>query len=109
MREQFGRLDGVVAQAGICPLGTTEPKAFIDAVAVDFGGVFRPDLAAPTLEDALPVFPTMTAASDPYVEPEDIANMVVFLLSDESAFVTGMQMRVDAGGYVKLRPHPPAF
>ena len=37
---RFGRLDGVVAQAGICPLGTTEPQAFVDAIAVDFGGVF---------------------------------------------------------------------
>jgi NAD(P)-dependent dehydrogenase (short-subunit alcohol dehydrogenase family) len=91
---QLGRLDGVVAQAGICPLGTTEPQAFVDAVAVDFGG---------------PAFPAMTATGDPYIEPEDVADMVAFLLSDESRFVTGMQMRVDAGGYVKLRPQPPAF
>src|SRR6202000_163010 len=34
-------LDGVVAQAGICPLGTTEPRAFVDAIAGDFGGVFN--------------------------------------------------------------------
>ena len=195
---QLGRLDGVVAQAGICPLGTTEPRAFVDAIAVDFGGVFnavdvalphlgrgasivatgslaalipgtldnaakgsgglgyswakravaslvhdlavvlapkgiranavhptnvntdlmhndvmyktfRPDLDAPTLEDVLPAFPAMTATGDPYIEPEDVADTVVFLLSDESKFVTGMQMRVDAGGYVKLRPQPPAF
>ena len=70
---------------------------------------FRPDLAAPTLEDVLPAFPAMTATGDPYIEPEDVADMVVFLLSDQSKFVTGMQMRVDAGGYVKLRPQPPAF
>jgi SDR family mycofactocin-dependent oxidoreductase len=195
---ELGRLDGVVAQAGICPLGTTEPRAFVDAIAVDFGGVFnavdvalphldrgasivatgslaalipgtldnaakgsgglgyswakravaslvhdlavvlapkgiranavhptnvntdlihnevmystfRPDLAAPTLEDVLPAFPAMTATGDPYIEPEDVADTVVFLLSDESKFVTGMQMRVDAGGYVKLRPQPPVF
>ena len=195
---ELGQLDGVVAQAGICPLGTTEPQAFVDAVAVDFGGVFnavdvalphlgrgasivatgslaalipgtldnaakgsgglgyswakravaslvhdlavvlapkgiranavhptnvntdlmhnevmyktfRPDLAAPTLEDVLPAFPAMTATGDPYVEPEDVADTVLFLLSDESRYVTGMQMRVDAGGYVKLRPQAPVF
>src|ERR1700761_7999632 len=38
---RFGRLDGVVAQAGICPLGTTEPDAFFDAIGVDFNGVFN--------------------------------------------------------------------
>ena len=69
----------------------------------------RAALAAPTLEDVLPAFPAMTATGDPYIEPEDVADTVVFLLSDQSKFVTGMQMRVDAGGYVKLRPQPPAF
>jgi len=32
-----------------------------------------------------------------YAEPSDIANLVVFLGSDESAFITGAQYRVDGG------------
>ena len=195
---ELGRLDGVVAQAGISPLGRTGGQPYIDAISVDFVGVvnaveaalphltrgasivatgslaaltpggtdnpalgsgglgyslakrqvasfindlalvlgpegiranavhptncntdmlnsdvmykiFRPDLEDPTREDALPAFPAMSAMNVPYVEPEDVASTVAFLLSDEARYVTGMQMRVDAGGYVKLRPQQPTF
>jgi SDR family mycofactocin-dependent oxidoreductase len=193
---ELGRLDGVVANAGICPIIEPDPQAFFDAVTVDFNGVvhaldaalphivdggsiaatssvaalltrttdtsgpggigyalakrfvaslvndlalvlaprkirvnavhptncntdmlnsdimyqaFRPDLQNPTREDALKAFPTMTAMGNPYVEPEDIANMVLFLMSDESRYVSGMQMRVDAGSIVRHRPQQPTF
>jgi len=33
----------------------------------------------------------------PWVEPEDVANAVVFLASDRSRFVTGSQFVLDAG------------
>jgi SDR family mycofactocin-dependent oxidoreductase len=62
---------------------------------------FRPDLPQPTRADAELAFPVQQAMPVPYVEPEDISAMVVFLASDESRYVTGMQMRVDAGGYLK--------
>jgi NAD(P)-dependent dehydrogenase (short-subunit alcohol dehydrogenase family) len=196
---ELGRLDAVVAQAGIAPLGPQQTaQAFLDAVTVDFNGVvhaveaalphlpdgasivatgsiaaltpatvdnpangpgglgysfakrqvaafvhdlatvllprrirvnavhptnvntdmlnsdlmyrsFRPDLEHPTREDALSSFPATTGFGIPYVEPENVTDMVLFLISDESAYVTGMQMRVDAGGYVKRRPQLPAF
>lgn len=196
---EFGRLDAVVAQAGIAPLGPQQGvQAFVDAITVDFNGVvhaveaalphlpdggsivatgsiaalipastdnpangpgglgysfakrsvaafvhdlatvlasrrirvnavhptnvntdmlnsdimyrsFRPDLENPTREDALASFPATTGMGNPYVEPEDIADTVLFLVSDESRYVTGMQMRVDAGGYVRRRPQMPAF
>ncbi|MFD4605488.1 mycofactocin-coupled SDR family oxidoreductase [Streptomyces sp. NPDC058464] len=196
---ELGRLDAVVAQAGIAPLGPQQTaQAFLDAVTVDFNGVvhavdaalpqlpdggsivatgsiaalipatvdnpangpgglgysfakrqvaafvhdlatvllsrrirvnavhptnvntdmlnsdlmyrsFRPDLENPTREDALPGFPATTGFGIPYVEPENVSDMVLFLVSDESRYVTGMQMRVDAGGYVRRRPQLPAF
>ncbi|MQY21492.1 mycofactocin-coupled SDR family oxidoreductase [Nocardia macrotermitis] len=70
---------------------------------------FRPDLEHPVREDAMPSFPATTGMGNPYVEPEDIADMVLFLVSDESKWVTGMQMRVDSGGYLKKRPQQPVF
>jgi NAD(P)-dependent dehydrogenase (short-subunit alcohol dehydrogenase family) len=33
----------------------------------------------------------------PWVEPEDVANAVVFLASEKSRFVTGSQFVLDAG------------
>jgi SDR family mycofactocin-dependent oxidoreductase len=62
---------------------------------------FRPDLEHPTREDAEPVFGVMQAMRIPYVEPVDISNAVLWLASDEARYVTGMQLRVDAGGYLK--------
>jgi SDR family mycofactocin-dependent oxidoreductase len=62
---------------------------------------FRPDLEHPTRADAEPVFGIQQAMRVPLIEPEDISNAVLWLASDESRFVTGMQLRVDAGGYLK--------
>jgi SDR family mycofactocin-dependent oxidoreductase len=193
----LGRLDAVVAQAGIAPIGQPDAQALLDATTVNFSGVvnaveaalphlpdggsivatgstaalmppsdngrpdsgklgysfakrsvasfvndlavalaprrirvnavhptntntpmlnsdpmyreFRPDLENPTRDDALPAFHVMTAMGLPYVEPEDIANAVLFLVSDESRYVTGAQLRVDAGAIVRRRPQQPQF
>jgi NAD(P)-dependent dehydrogenase (short-subunit alcohol dehydrogenase family) len=63
---------------------------------------FRPDLENPTAEDAAVTFPFMQAMPTPWVEPEDISYAVVYLSSDESRFVTGQQLRVDAGAGMKI-------
>jgi SDR family mycofactocin-dependent oxidoreductase len=63
---------------------------------------FRPDLEHPTKEDALLAFPVMQAMPIPYVEPEDTSNAVCFLASDESRYVTGLQLKVDAGATLKF-------
>lgn len=63
---------------------------------------FRPDLENPTKEDALPAFPAQQAMPIPWVDPIDISNAVLYLASDESRYVTGTQMRVDAGSYLKF-------
>jgi SDR family mycofactocin-dependent oxidoreductase len=195
---EFGRLDVVVANAGILPMamGDPDPQDFIDAVDVDFVGVlnavavslpylkefasivatgstaglmpntvenpvmgpggagygwakrivaqyvdqmalhlapqmirvnaihptncnthllhndglyslFRPDLEKPTREEVEPAFTMFQAMPIPYVEPQDISNVVLFLASDESRYVTGQQIRVDAGSLLKFPAGPP--
>ncbi|KAA9163677.1 mycofactocin-coupled SDR family oxidoreductase [Amycolatopsis acidicola] len=194
---ELGKLDAVIAQAGIAPIDNPDAQAFLDAVTVDFNGVvhaveaalphlpdggsivatgsaaallppsgggkpdngklgysfakrsvagfvndlalalaprkirvnavhptntntpmlnsdpmyrvFRPDLPSPTREDALGAFTSMSAMDVPYVEPEDVAEAVLYLVSDASRFVTGLQLRVDAGAIVARRPPQPDF
>jgi SDR family mycofactocin-dependent oxidoreductase len=69
-------------------------------------GLFRPDLEHPTREDVLPAFTAFQAMPVPYVEPADISNLVLFLASDEARYITGQQIRVDAGSLLKF-PHGP--
>jgi SDR family mycofactocin-dependent oxidoreductase len=62
---------------------------------------FRRDLEHPTREDAERAFPVMQAMPIPYIEPVDVSNAIVFLASDEARYITGLQLRIDAGGYLK--------
>lgn len=67
--------------------------------------MFRPDLTAEgkkaTREDAEPLFTLFQAMPIPYVEPEDMANLGVFLASEDARYITGQHIRVDAGSLLK--------
>jgi SDR family mycofactocin-dependent oxidoreductase len=59
--------------------------------------LFRPGKVEPTLDDAMVGFRHVHALPVPWVEPVDIANAVLWLASDESRFVTGVTLPIDAG------------
>lgn len=59
--------------------------------------MFRPDLENPGRDDFGEVFRTLHELPQPWIEPVDIANMALFLASDEARYITGSQMRVDLG------------
>jgi (+)-trans-carveol dehydrogenase len=65
--------------------------------------LFAPDLAAEDrTEDVLaPRFQLLNALPVPWVEPVDISNAVLWLASDESRYVTGVTLPVDAGMFLK--------
>ena len=62
---------------------------------------FRPDLENPSAKEAEVGFRSMQAMPIPWVEPSDISYAVVYLASDESRYVTGMQLRVDGGATIQ--------
>jgi SDR family mycofactocin-dependent oxidoreductase len=67
----------------------------------DIYKVFRPDLENPTQDDALIAFEEFQAMPIPYVEPRDISNAVLFFASDEARYITGINLRIDAGSLIK--------
>jgi SDR family mycofactocin-dependent oxidoreductase len=64
--------------------------------------LFRPDLEHPTSQDFAEAAQSLNALPIPWVEPIDISNAVLFLASDESRYVTGVQLPVDAGFLEKV-------
>ena len=63
--------------------------------------LFRPDLENPTADDMAEASRAVNALPMPWVEPVDISNAVLWLASDESRYVTGITLPVDAGWFVK--------
>jgi SDR family mycofactocin-dependent oxidoreductase len=66
-------------------------------------GLFRPDKpkSEVTREEAGESFKTMNALPIEWVEPVDISNAILFLVSDDGRYVTGVQLPVDAGATQK--------
>jgi SDR family mycofactocin-dependent oxidoreductase len=69
----------------VCPSSVNTPMMHNDAAYK----LFRPDLEHPTREDALPAFASVNLIPEPYAEPDDISDAVLFLASDEARFITG--------------------
>jgi (+)-trans-carveol dehydrogenase len=59
--------------------------------------LFRPDLEHPTQDDFEAVARTMTGMPTTAVEPVDISNAIVYLVSDDGRYVTGTTHLVSAG------------
>ena len=64
--------------------------------------VFRPDIEGPvSKEDFRPASEYYHALPTPWLEPEDVAELVLFLASDASKYMTGTSIPIDAGCMVK--------
>lgn len=59
--------------------------------------LFRPELDHPTREDLVPFMLKQNLLRTPWIEPVDISNAIVWLVSDEARYVTGETLHIDAG------------
>ena len=59
-------------------------------------GLFQPDNPNPTQESAAPIFQSINALPVPWVEPVDISNAILFLVSDEARYIPGVALPIDA-------------
>ncbi|KXF56490.1 3-ketoacyl-ACP reductase [Rhodococcus sp. SC4] len=65
---------------------------------------FLPDIEHPTREDAQKPgsrYITVNSIPVPWVDPQDVSEVVAFLASDEARYITGIVVPIDAGLLVK--------
>jgi (+)-trans-carveol dehydrogenase len=63
--------------------------------------LFRPDVEHPGKDDMAVAAQAINALPIPWVEPIDISNALLFLVSDDARYITGVRLPVDAGAAVK--------
>ena len=62
---------------------------------------FRPDLEDPQPADVVEGFSKGKLLDVPWIDPIDVANAVLFLVSDEARYITGVHLPIDAGSTIK--------
>ncbi|BBY27142.1 mycofactocin-coupled SDR family oxidoreductase [Mycolicibacterium sediminis] len=81
----------------VCPTNVNTPLFMNEGTMK----LFRPDLESPGPEDLAVAAQFMHVLPIGWVEPVDVSNAVLFLASDESRYITGLPMTVDAGSMLK--------
>ena len=81
----------------VCPTNVNTPMFMNEGTMK----LFRPDLENPGPDDLAVAAQFMHVLPVGWVEPVDISNAVLFLASDESRYVTGLPVTVDAGSMLK--------
>jgi (+)-trans-carveol dehydrogenase len=76
----------------IAPGTVATPLVLNQAMLDLFGG-----REGTTLEDVKPVHQSLNLLPTPWLEPSDISRAALFLASDESRYVTGVDLPIDAG------------
>ncbi|OBF11999.1 mycofactocin-coupled SDR family oxidoreductase [Mycobacterium sp. ACS4331] len=81
----------------VCPTNVNTPLFMNEGTMK----LFRPDLENPGPDDMAVAAQFMHVLPVGWVEPVDVSNAVLFLASDESRYITGLPVTVDAGSMLK--------
>ncbi len=81
----------------VCPTNVNTPLFMNEGTMK----LFRPDLENPGPDDLAVAAQFMHVLPVGWVEPRDVSNAVLFLASDESRYITGLPVTVDAGSMLK--------
>jgi (+)-trans-carveol dehydrogenase len=81
----------------VCPTNVNTPMIMNPRTM----NLFVPTSDNPTLEEFETAAKAMHVLDIGWIEPEDVTNAVLFLASDESRYVTGILLPVDAGASLK--------
>ncbi|WP_197375655.1 mycofactocin-coupled SDR family oxidoreductase [Mycolicibacterium baixiangningiae] len=81
----------------VCPTNVNTPLFMNDGTKK----LFRPDLENPGVDDLAVAAQFMHVLPVGWVETIDVSNAVLFLASDESRYITGLPVTVDAGSMLK--------
>jgi SDR family mycofactocin-dependent oxidoreductase len=64
-------------------------------------GLFRPDLDKPTRDDVIDSFTGTHILPVPWIQPQDVSNAILHLVTEAGRYVTATTMVIDAGFIVK--------
>lgn len=81
----------------IHPTNVDTPMIMNDTIS----RAFRPDLENPTRGEVEQALSFLNLMPVPFVDPGDVSDAVLWLASDESRYITGVTLPVDAGGAIK--------
>ena len=64
-------------------------------------GLFRPELEKPTRADVLGTFSDTHILPVPWIDPQDVSNAILYLVTDTGRYITATPLVIDAGFIVK--------
>ena len=84
---------GITANV-VCPSTVDTPMVHNEALY----GLFAPDMATRTKDTVRPRYEAMNPMGVAWLDPVEITNAVMFLVSDRAGFISGETIEVSAGG-----------